>query len=58
MRALKGPLVCLGYGSFRRVEGAGVVACLSNDLRGVQMEIGGDDEAPEGARRVPGRGWT
>ena len=34
-------------------EGAGVVVCLSNDLRGVQMETGGDDEAPKGARRGP-----
>ena len=24
------------------------MACLSNDLRGVQMETGGDDEAPKG----------
>ena len=28
-----------------------VVACLSNDLRGMQMETGGDDEAP----KWPGR---
>ena len=43
MRTLKGPLVCLGYVSFRRVEGAGVVAHLSNDLEGARRVPEGED---------------